>query len=296
MEPYNNEITIHDQPTFEMAPRIGTRDAVIQIAEMQQATPPVHTGPNVITAQPQGDVLQQRRPIPINSLDWVSNPRPQFSALSGTHFLGNVEQLQIQQIVDLSTLLGRSDKGFQYRVKVPKAETLFLAMESKGENKQSVLGCSRFIRGDMSLNVIDQCGETAFTMRINSRWTYTLSKLHKITVGSENVIGTVEENFSLLGPSFTVYDESRNELCNIFGPNICGCCMYKEALFQVISMDGTHQIASLMHQWDNTLHDYILLMTFPMETDIKLKGLLLGASFLIEYLYFGKISRNTRRA
>lgn len=285
-----------DQDTFEMTPQSGTRNAAIQTVEMQQAGPPVYTGPNVITAQPQGDLLQQRRPIPINSLDWISTPRPQFSALSGTHFLGNVEQLQIQQIVDLSTLLGRSDKGFQYRVKVPKAETLFLAMESKGENKQSFLGCSRFIRGDLSLNVIDQCGETAFAMRINSRWTYTLSKLHKITVGSDSIIGTVEENFSLLGPSFTVYDESRKELCNIFGPNICGCCMYKEALFQVLSIDGTHQIASLMHQWDNTLHEYILLMTFPMDTDIKLKGLLLGASFLIEYLYFERISRSTRRA
>lgn len=50
---------------------------------------------------------------------------------------------------------------------------------------------------------------------------------------------------------------------------------------QVISIDGTHQIASLMHQWDNTLHDYNLLITFPADTDIKLKSLLLGAAFLL---------------
>lgn len=55
----------------------------------------------------------------------------------------------------------------------------------------------------------------------------------KITVTTTNTIGTVEENFSLLGPSFTVYDATRKVLCNIFGPNVCSCCMYKEAQFQV---------------------------------------------------------------
>lgn len=51
---------------------------------------------------------------------------------------------------------------------------------------------------------------------------------------SANYIGSVEENFSMIGPSFTVYDDYETPLCNIYGPNICGCCMYKEAQFQVI--------------------------------------------------------------
>ncbi|KZC14797.1 Phospholipid scramblase 2, partial [Dufourea novaeangliae] len=258
-------------------------------------SPPVYSGPNVITAQPQGEIQQSRRPIPVNTLDWTSTPRSQLSTLSGTHFLGNVEQLEIQQIVDLSTLLGRTERGFQYRVKVPKAESLFLAIETKHENRSTIFNWSKLIRGDFSLNILDQCGEPAFIMKINSRWSYTLNKLRKITVGSTNLIGTVEQNFSIIGPSFTVYDPARNELCNIFGPNVCGCCMYKEAQFQVISVDGTHQIASLMHQWNNSLHDYTLLITFPADTDVKLKSLLLAAAFLVEYMYFEKIRRTSPR-
>nr|XP_034193373.1 phospholipid scramblase 2-like isoform X1 [Osmia lignaria] len=256
-----------------------------QSMEMQQngpnSSPPIFSNPTVITAQPQGDVQQPRRPIPVSTLDWVSTTRSQLNALSGSHFLGNVEQLEIHQIVDLSTLLGRSEKGLQYRVKVPKAETLFLAMEARSENRTNGLSWSKWIRRDCTFNILDQCGEVAFVMRINSQWTYTLNKLYKITVGSSNLIGTVEENFSILGPSFTVYDSMRKQLCNIYGPNVCGCCMYKEAQFQVIAIDGTHQIASLMHQWDNTLHDYTLLITFPADIDIKLKSLLLAAAFLM---------------
>lgn len=264
---------------------------------MQQQTmavnsPPVFSGPNVITAQPQGEE-QARRPIPVNTQDWISTPRSQLSALSGSHFLGNVEQLEVQQIVDLSTLLGRSEKGSQFRVKVPQAETLFLAVEDTTEKQQNGFIRSKFSRGDYTLNIFDQCGETVFTMRINSTWIFCPNQMRIITVTSSKYIGTVEENFSIIGPNFTVYDANRNPLCNIFGPNVCGCCMYKEAAFQVISIDGTYQIASLMHQWDNTLHDYTFLITFPADTDIKLKSLLLGAVFLLEYMFFRQVTRTT---
>lgn len=70
--------------------------------------------------------------------------------------------------------------------------------------------------------------------------------------------------------------------------------MYQEAQFQVISIDGTHQMASLMHQWDNNLHDYVLLITFPTEMSTKLKSLLLAAAFLLEYMYFKQVKRSSR--
>ncbi|XP_060815976.1 phospholipid scramblase 4-like isoform X1 [Bombus pascuorum] len=266
-----------------------------QYIEMQESsvsnTVPVLSGPTVITAQPQGETKQERRPIPVNTLNWISTPRSQLTVLSGTHFLSNVEQLEIQQIVDLSTLLGRLKKRFQYRVKVPKAETLFLAMETESKNESSGWSCSRLTRDDFQLNIVDQCGETAFTMVMNSMWTFALNKSHTMSVLSPNLIGTIGQNSHIIGSSFTAYDAIGKRLCNIYGPNISDCCMYQESQFQVISIDGTHQIASLMHQWDNILHDYIMLITFPSNLDIKLKTLLLAAAFLLEYLYFRQLRR-----
>ncbi|XP_033334759.2 phospholipid scramblase 1 isoform X1 [Megalopta genalis] len=259
---------------------------------------PIHSGPNIITSQPYGQVQESRRETYQNSLDWISTPRPQLSILSGTNFLGNVEQLVIQQVVDLSTLLGRTERRLQYRVKIPRGETLFLAMLVDTEVGLSTpLLCSELIPrcGDFDLNVVDQFGQPAFKMKISSRWTCPLSKLRKITVGNANLIGTVEQNFTIIGPSFTVYDDARNELCNVIGPNICGCCMYKEAHFQVITNDGTHQIASLMHQWDNTLRDYVLLISFPEATDIKLKSLILATAFLLVHMYFEQVRPKSLR-
>ncbi|KAG7207766.1 hypothetical protein KM043_009376 [Ampulex compressa] len=279
--------------------RAELRDVMVQTTKVQStdrvAVPSIYQNSTVITAQPQiGETRHQRRPIPISTLDWVSTPRSQLSATSGEHFLGGVEQLEIQQIVDLNTLMGRFEKGVQYRIKVPRAETLFLAMESKSDVEPTAFGRCKLTRGEFTLNFLDQSGENSFVMTISSNW-YIPGALHKISVESTNLIGTVEENFSILGPSFTVYDLSRKKLCNIYGPNVPGFCMYREAQFQVISVDGTHQLASLMHQWDNILLDYTLLLTFPVDTDMKLKSLLLGAAFLTEYLYFERIRKASRR-
>lgn len=292
--PFDDDVNIIDDPSFRLPTDPGTQDTLQTIELREQPRmegPPVHSGPTVITAQPPRGGTP-RRPIQISSMDWFSTPRAEFSAFSGSHFLANLEQVELQQIVDLSTLLGRSERGFQYRVKIPKAETIFLAVESRSESgRPSYLNCSRVYHPNISFTVLDQCGETAFVMKITAGWSLTLSRLHKITVESSTPFGSVEENFSVLGPSFTVYDEARRPLCNIYGPKICGCCMYKEAQFQVLSTDGSHQIASLMHQWENTVHDYTSLITFPLDTDIKLKSLLLGASFLVEYLYYFRLRR-----
>ncbi|XP_076290984.1 phospholipid scramblase family member 5 isoform X2 [Lasioglossum baleicum] len=268
--------------------------------EMQETPyePPFAPASRVIEAQPHGQVRQSRRPIPTSSLDWVSIPRSQLtiSALSGTHFLGNVDQLQVQQVVDLSTLLGRPERGTQYRVKVPRGETMFLAVQANSEIGSNRFSCLNLIRGrgNIEFSVLDKCGMLAFVTRINTGWTHALGKSHKITVENTGLLGTVEENFSLMGANFTVYDDAHSPLCSVVGPNVCGCCMYKEAQFQVITNDGTQQIATLMHQWDSTLHDYILLVTFPENTDIKLKSLLLGAAFLLEHMFFEQTGTSPR--
>ncbi|XP_051163628.1 phospholipid scramblase 1-like [Leptopilina boulardi] len=247
-------------------------------------TRPVYSQPTVITSttNTRDERAQNRRPIPVITSDWISTPRSQLSVLSGTYFLSGVEQLEIQRVIDLSTLLGTYKKGNQYKVKIPKAETLFLAIESSNENQRRFLKSSR----PFTLNILDPSGETAFTITKDVGWGCLPGWLHKIKVESTEFIGTVEQKFTLLGPYFTVYDAAKNPLCYIEGPNVYSCCMYKEACFQVLPIDGSCQLASVMRKFDNNLADYILLLTFPENMNIKLKSLLLGATFLIEYLYF----------
>ena len=99
----------------------------------------------------------------------------------------------------LWTVLGKLKKKFHYRVKIPRAETIFLALNVGGTEEESGWHCSRLFQDNFTLNVMDPCGEKAFTMTVSSRMTCMLSKLH---VSSEN---------SKIQPSqFTVCNKKTN--------------------------------------------------------------------------------------
>lgn len=270
----------------------------VRYIEMEQnpvfTIPSVYLRPTVITAQPQEERRDRERRRPENTVQCISTANSQMTVL-GFQLLNDVEQLEIQQIVDLSTLLGRLRRRFHYRVKIPRAKTLFLAMDIGQTEEASGWNCSRLFCNNFTLNIMNHCGEKVFAMIMKSRIAYMVTRLHVIKVLGPNLIGTVEQNYRLLGVCFTVYNAEKEELCYIEGPNICSCCMYSESQFKVMSVDGSHQIASLMHMWDSILHEYILLVTFSKDMDAKLKSLLLAAAFLIEFVYFkGKAFSESR--
>ena len=66
----------------------------------------------------------------------------------------------------LLTVLGTYREGNQYKVKVPGAETIFLAIESSTENQRRFLKSSR----SLTLNILDPSGETAFTIDKDLGW------------------------------------------------------------------------------------------------------------------------------
>ncbi|XP_063993226.1 phospholipid scramblase 3-like isoform X2 [Diachasmimorpha longicaudata] len=230
----------------------------------------------------------QRRPIPISTQEWRSATRSQFSPISAEYFLTNVEQVEIQPIVDLNALLGQS--GHQFRVKIRGAETLFLASENSTNCQRNILGSSR----SFLMDVRDPSGECAFTLTKGLSWGCVPGFLHNMTVQTTEYIGSVQQNFTLFGPSFTVYDASGEAMCIIDGPNMCCCCMSDEVFFQVLSADKTRQIASISHQYDHLLVDYILLLTFPIDANVRLKSLLMAGTFLLGALYFDRLSSSTR--
>ncbi|XP_043506851.1 phospholipid scramblase 2-like isoform X2 [Frieseomelitta varia] len=260
----------------------------VRYIEMEQnpvfTIPSVYLKPTVITAQPQEE-RESRERRSMNTLDWTSTSNLQITTVFGSYVLNDLEQLEIRQIVDLSTLFGKKRK-FNYKVKIPRAETVFLALDLGQTEESSCWDCANLFRDEFTLNVVNRYGEKAFTMIMKSRLAYMVSRLHVIKVLGPNLIGTVEQNYRLLGVCFTIYNAEKEELCYIEGPNICSCCMYPELHFKVMSADGRRQIASFMHLWDSILREYILLLTFSKELDTSLKSLLLAASFLIEYVYF----------
>ena len=63
--------------------------------------------------------------------------------------------------------------------------------------------------------------------------------------------------------------------------------------FQVLSPDGTTQVGKISKQWSGLLREAFtdadnFGVSFPMDLDVRMKATLLGALFLVDFMFFEK--------
>ena len=106
---------------------------------------------------------------------------------------------------------------------------------------------------------------------------------------------------SCLSPEFRIKDSSGHDILMIRGQdNVCnviyGCTGFS---FKILTLDGECETGEGEQQIGVIEKRYgpkelprgsdILEITFPMDLDVKVKATILGAAFLIDYMYYQTI-------
>ena len=93
-------------------------------------------------------------------------------------------------------------------------------------------------------------------------------------------------------PQFVVRDY-KDEVClRIEGP-ICTYSVCGDVEFRVLSPDGTAEVGKISKQWSGLLREAFtdsdnFGINFPMDLDVRVKATLIGALFLIDFMFFEK--------
>lgn len=99
------------------------------------------------------------------------------------------------------------------------------------------------------------------------------------------VVGSVEQEWSIFCPSFSIKNPNGETVLKIEGP-FCTMSMCGDVEFQIMSVDGRTQVGKISKQWSGLLRemftdaDYFGI-SFPMDLDVRMKAVMLGACFLI---------------
>uniref|UniRef100_A0A8C5MAQ9 Phospholipid scramblase n=1 Tax=Leptobrachium leishanense TaxID=445787 RepID=A0A8C5MAQ9_9ANUR len=86
-------------------------------------------------------------------------------------------------------------------------------------------------------------------------------------------------------PKFTIQNEREQSILKITGPCIlCRCCT--DVNFEVKSLDEFHNLGRISKQWSGFVNEMCtdadnFGVQFPLDLDVKIKAVLLGACFLI---------------
>ncbi|CAN7996263.1 unnamed protein product [Ixodes pacificus] len=105
-------------------------------------------------------------------------------------------------------------------------------------------------------------------------------------------IGWVVQEWSILTPQFRVENAAGECVLRIEGP-ICTMSICGDVEFKVLSKDGSVEVGKISKQWAGLLKEAFtdtdnFGISFPMDLDVHMKAVLLGALFLIDYMFFEK--------
>ncbi|XP_074010293.1 phospholipid scramblase 1-like isoform X3 [Numenius arquata] len=113
-------------------------------------------------------------------------------------------------------------------------------------------------------------------------------------------VGYIVQNWHPCLPKFTIQDEKRMDVLKIAGPCVvCSCC--EDINFEVKSVDETCAVGRISKQWTGFLKEAVtdadnFGITFPMDLDVKMKAVMIGACFLIDFMFFEHAGDKKQRA
>lgn len=236
---------------------------------------------------------------------WMLPPPPPPGCPPGLEYLAHVDQLLVKQQIELLEAFTGFETGNKYEIYNTMGQKIYYAAEDtcccgcccgiccnpcKCYRKCQKQCCTNR-SFDMSVFNNDKEKVMSIHRPLRASTCWCPCCLQKLTVecppGTE--IGKVRQKWSICHPEFNICDESGAAVLSIEGP-ICtwSCC--GDVKFKVLASDGT-QVGEVSKQWSGISKEHFtdadnFGITFPMDLDVKVKGTILGACFLIDYMFF----------
>jgi len=225
-------------------------------------------------------------------------PRPEVTGCPpGLEYLTQIDQILVHQTVQLLDAFTAFDCKNKFQVKNALGQQMYFAAEESGFCMRQFCGAHR----GFAVHVADNMGNEVmratreFKCCAGCCWfacsdCCAYEMVVEAPIGT--VIGYVRQSCSVWKPRFSVMDENHEEILKLTGPFCiceCPCC---DVDFNVITLDGEN-IGAVSKQWSGLIKEMFTEsdnfgITFPMDLDVKVKGTLLAAVFLIDMMYFAR--------
>ncbi|XP_060571306.1 uncharacterized protein LOC132729545 [Ruditapes philippinarum] len=249
-----------------------------------------------------GGVMASAQPPPP-----VWMPKPATGAPNcpqGLEYLTQIDQILIKQKIELMELFTNWEAKNKYRilntlgqqVYLPKRVSkmynyLYFTLKSETCMRQ----CCRENRS-FTMHITDNLDHEVIRLQREfrcwkeSNWcAFSDCCAHKIAVEAPvgTVVGYVQQRPSFMAPKYKIMDADEKDVLYIEGP----CCVFQgcpcDVNFTIFSAtDGETEVGKIQKQWGNLLQEMFTSadnfgVTFPMDLDVKMKAVMLGATFLI---------------
>uniref|UniRef100_UPI00398ED1B7 phospholipid scramblase 1-like n=1 Tax=Pristiophorus japonicus TaxID=55135 RepID=UPI00398ED1B7 len=210
----------------------------------------------------------------------------------GLEYLAQLDQLLVHQQVELLEALTGFESNNKFQIKNSLGQMVYFAAE---ENDC----CNRNCCGNMrsfDMKIIDGLGQEVISLYRPLRCAgcccpCCLQEL-EVMAPPGQPIGYIIQNWHPCLPKFTIQNERREPVLKIDG-QCCVCSCMGDVEFRVTNLEETETVGKISKQWTGLLKEVFtdadnFGIQFPMDLDVKMKAVMLGACFLIDFMFFEK--------
>lgn len=210
----------------------------------------------------------------------------------GLEYLTQIDQILVHQSVNMLEVFTGWEMSNVYTVKNIMGQKVFVATEENDILTMQACGPAR----PFTIHLYDNMGQEVLTLTRPLRCTSCCFPccLQELEVQSPpgTPIGYVVQNWHPILPKFTILNEMRKPQLKIRGP-FCDCYCIPNVTFEVTSLDEFSVVGQISRQWSGIAQEFLtdannFGISFPMDLDVKIKAVMVGACFLIDFMFFEK--------
>jgi uncharacterized protein YxjI len=197
--------------------------------------------------------------------------------------LESVNTLVVQQKKEWGEIITNFETRNRYAVMDSSGKELYLAGEEGGSTLLRI-----FLKAlrPFTIHIMSTAGKPVLKLQRPFRFYF-----HKmdVTDASGRIIGTIQKRFSLLRRVYSMLDPSGSEMYTLYGP------LLHPWTFRI--QKNGKEIGKITKKWSGLLKEGFtdadnFGVTFPKEMDVRRKGVILGAVFLIDFVHFENKGNN----
>ncbi|KAM6223869.1 phospholipid scramblase 1-like [Rhynchocyon petersi] len=212
-------------------------------------------------------------------------PPPPLNCPPGLEYLTQIDQLLIHQQVELLEILTGFETCNKYEIKNSLGQRIYFAVEDSDCCSRNCCGSAR----PLVMKILDNMGREVMTLerplRCDTCCCPTCLQEVKVEAPPGVTVGYVTQTWHPCLPKFKIKNEKKEDIFKMSGPCVvCNCC--GDVDFEIKSVHTKTVVGRISKQWTGILREAFtdvdnFGIQFPLDLDVKMKAVMLGACFLI---------------
>ncbi|XP_003695802.1 phospholipid scramblase 2 isoform X1 [Apis florea] len=205
---------------------------------------------------------------------------PNMTCPTGLEYLTVLDYLgiRLKNTIEVDHFWNAKNEFFVLNI---RGETIFNVTEQSDWWGRLCFGASR----TCEFHVTDTYGREV--LRMIQPFTCSFQRL--LVYSEDILLGSVSQNCFFLRPKFSINDSTGKTVLKLKGPRFPNC---NNIVYKIKSADNKHKVGQIKMTFkmnyfipftDITTNDFNI--NFPLDLDVKIKSVLLGACFLLDLFY-----------